>query len=157
MQFSVNSLLTESQIRYKTPGRSPRPFPCVQNNLHQNHLGHTTTNLPYSENVPRERPVTVCKSFVLLQALRLPLGNVPWRLNFSASFLHSSLDQCPQVMLTVPNLPDPLGSAGMLCLGFPVLFLLKASWMIRQGFLFPGYFQKSLKRQLKISKTSWLF
>lgn len=50
------------------------------------------------------------------------------------------------------DVDSPLGAAGMFCLGFPILFLLNASWMIWQGLLFPGYFQKSLKRQLKISK-----
>lgn len=49
MQFSVDSLLTESQIRYKTPGRSPRSFPCVQNSPHQNCPRHMCICLSLSQ------------------------------------------------------------------------------------------------------------
>lgn len=153
MQFSVNSLLTKSRIRYETPGRSPRPFPCVQNNLHHNCFGHTSTYLQYSESTPRERNVAICRALEFQGLWAFPLGNISWRLNSSRPFPHQYLDRCPQAVLKVPNPLGLLGSAGTLycrCPGSLILSLLMpARWYIKDS-CSPGYFFKRFKRQLKV-------
>ena len=138
MQFSVNSLLTKSWIRYETPGRSPRPLPRVQNNLHHNRFGHTSTYFPYSKSTPRERNVVICISLEFQE-------NVPWRLNFSRPFPHQYLDQ-----LKVPDLLGVLGSVRTQVLRVPYSLLAGYQQDGTSKIPVPKvFFYKRFKRQLK--------
>lgn len=150
MQFSVNSLLTELQIRYEIPGRSLVPFPSVQNNLHQNHPGPAGTKLPYSEHLPRENK-SLCAEAWNSRLGALPLGNVPLRLNSLRPFCHQYLIPRCWSFSNPPRLWRIL--LGYCAMGIQSL----RSWLDpRQRapltFLLPGCSYKIFRRQLKSYK-----
>ena len=149
MQFSVDSLLPESWIRYETPGRSPRPFPCVQNNLYQTCLGHTSTYLPYSESVSRERNVCHCVQMSWIPGTLSPsLGKYSLKTTFLRAF-SSIFGRRPQVVLKVSDLLGVSSPAGLLCGRRP---LLGNSQTANREAPSQGTLTKRFKRQLNSFK-----